>query len=180
MGSVRAEITPVTIDPRYHDAVLFDLDGVVTDTAAVHEAAWQELFDDYLSRRPAAPNEDHGPFTSGDYRHFIDGKPRYDGARDFLASRGVALPRGSDSDDPAVETLCGLGNRKQVLFLERLTDGVPVFESTVALIRQLHNAGVRVAVISASRNCALVLESADLTKLFDVRVDGVVLSLIHI
>lgn len=174
MGIVQAEITPVTIDPRYHDAVLFDLDGVVTDTAAVHEAAWQELFDVYLSRRPAVADEDHGPFTSGDYRHFIDGKPRYDGVRDFLASRGVTLPPGSDSDDPAVETLCGLGNRKQVLFLQRLADGVPVFESTVALIRQLHNAGVRTAVISASRNCALVLESAGLTGLFDVRIDGLV------
>ncbi len=174
MGSDRAEITTVTIDPRYHDAVLFDLDGVVTDTAAVHAAAWQELFDGYLGGRPAAGAENHDPFTPSDYRHFIDGKPRYDGVRDFLASRGVTLPRGSDSDGPETETICGLGNRKQELFLARVSAGVPVFSSTVALIRQLRDAGVRVGVISASRNCALVLESAGLTKLFDVRVDGVI------
>ena len=164
----------VAIDPRYHDAVLFDLDGVVTDTAALHAAAWGDLFDGYLVGRPPSPAENHGRFTQEDYRHFIDGKPRYDGVRDFLASRGVSLPWGSDSDDAGLETVCGLGNRKQVLFLQRVSAGVPVFESTVALVRRLRDAGVRVGVISASRNCALVLESVGLAELFPVRVDGVV------
>ena len=81
----------VRIDPRYHDAVLFDLDGVITDTASLHAAAWKELFDDYLGRRKPSAEEDHGPFTPADYHHFIDGKPRYDGVRDFLASRGIIV-----------------------------------------------------------------------------------------
>ncbi|MGV0992165.1 MAG: trehalose-phosphatase [Mycobacterium sp.] len=174
MGSERADITPVAIDPRYHDAVLFDLDGIITDTATLHAAAWRELFDSYLGGRAASPAENHNPFSDEDYRHFIDGKPRYDGVRDFLTSRGITLPWGDDSDGPDAETVCGLGNRKQVLFRAKVAVGVPVFESTVALARRLRNAGVRIAVISASRNCALVLESAGLTDLFPIRVDGVV------
>jgi alpha,alpha-trehalase len=164
----------VRIDPRYHDAVLFDLDGVITDTASIHQAAWARLFDEYLAQRPAAPGENHEPFTPHDYRHFIDGKPRYDGVRDFLASRGVTLPRGEASDAPSAATLCGLGNRKQELFAARIADGVPVFESSVALVRRLRDAGVRVAVFSASRNCRAVLASAGIEGLFDARVDGVV------
>ena len=163
----------VRIDPRYHDGVLFDLDGVVTDTAAIHQAAWAELFDDYLARRWPSPTENHDPFTPHDYRHFIDGKPRYDGVRDFLASRGVALPWGSPSDSASEVTVCGLGNRKQQLFTAWIAAGVPVFESTVALVRRLRDAGVRVGIFSASRNCAAVLEAAGLAGLFEVRVDGV-------
>ena len=83
---------PVTIDPRYHDAVLFDLNGVVTDTASVHAAAWTALFDDFLTRRSAHPGEDHSPFTAEDYRRFVDGKPRYAGVADFLAAPGISLP----------------------------------------------------------------------------------------
>lgn len=161
------------IDPRFHDAVLFDLDGVITDTAAVHCAAWGQLFDDFLAARPAAPGENHDPFTDADYRHFIDGKPRYDGVRDFLASRGVTLPEGGPAD-AGTDTVCGLGNRKQALFAERIAGGVPVFASTVALVKRLIDTGVRVAVFSASRNCAAVLESAGIEGLFEVRVDGVV------
>ena len=156
--------TPVAIDPRYHDAVLFDLDGVITDTASLHEQAWKELFEGYLG----------GVFTSDDYRHHIDGKPRYDGVRDFLASRGVSLPWGSPADPADADTVCGLGNRKQQLFTARIAAGVPVFGSTVALIKQLIGTGVRVAVFSASRNCAAVLESAGIADLFEARVDGVV------
>ena len=174
MGSDPGGISGVAIDPRYHDAVLFDLDGVITDTAAVHGAAWQELFDGYLGDRAPSAAENHGAFTGEDYLHFIDGKPRDDGVRDFLSSRGVSLPWGADSDGPEEETICGLGNRKQELFLARVQSGVPVFESTVALVRRLRDAGVQVAVISASRNCARVLESAGLAELFGVRVDGVV------
>jgi HAD superfamily hydrolase (TIGR01509 family) len=164
----------VRIDPRYHDGVLFDLDGVVTDTAAIHQAAWADLFDTYLAGRAGSPTENHDPFTAQDYRHFIDGKPRYDGVRDFLASRGVALGWGSISDAATTDTVCGLGNRKQQLFAARIASGVPVFESTVALVRRLRDAGVRVGIFSASRNCASVLESAGLTDLFEVRMDGVI------
>ncbi len=151
----------VRIDPRLHDAVLFDLDGVVTDTAAIHQAAWAELFAAYQ-------------FTPHDYRHFIDGKPRYDGVRDFLASRGVVLPWGEVSDSPSAQTVCGLGNRKQELFVAKIATGVPVFESTVALVKLLRDTGVRVGIFSASRNCASVLESAGLAGLFEVRADGLV------
>jgi len=164
---------PVRIDPRYHDAVLFDLDGVITDTASLHQAAWKELFDDYLRRRKPSEAENHSPFTPADYRHFIDGKPRYDAVRDFLASRGIDLPWGALSDSDAADTVCGLGNRKQQHFLSHIAAGVPVFGSTIALIRRLADAGVAVAVYSASQNCAAVLESAGVADLFGVRVDGI-------
>ncbi len=163
----------VTVDPRLHDAVIFDLDGVVTDTARIHAAAWAAMFNEFLERRSATEGEDHAPFTDDDYRHLVDGKPRYDGVADFLASRGISLPLG-DSSDTVESTVCGLGNRKQQLFLERLEAGVPVFESTVQLVRKLVDAGVATAVYSASRNCAQILAAAGLKDLFAVRVDGVV------
>ena len=158
----------VAVDPRFHDAVLFDLDGVTTDTASLHQAAWRRLFDDYLAGRPQAPGEDHRPFTDTDYRHLIDGKPRDDGVRDFLAARGVTL--GADPKTVVRE----LGDRKQEIFAAQIAAGVPVFDSTVSLARRLVRAGVRVAVFSASRNCAGVLESAGITEAFPVRVDGVI------
>jgi trehalose-phosphatase len=164
----------VRIDPRFHDAVLFDLDGVITDTASLHAAAWARMFDEYLTSRPAAQAENHDPFTPADYRHFIDGKPRYDGVRDFLASRGVTLPWGAADDDASRATVCGLGNRKQELFTAAIANGVPVFESTVSLVRRLIGTGVQVAVFSASRNCATVLQSAGIAELFQTRVDGIV------
>jgi len=161
----------VVIDPRRHDAVIFDLDGVVTDTASVHAEAWKATFDEFLARRPARPHEDHSPFTTDEYRRLVDGKPRLDGITDFLASRGISLPRGGPDD--AGDTISGLGNRKQRNFLKRLNAGVPVFDSTVALVRRLTEAGVRTAVYSSSRNCWQVLEAAGLGELFGVRVDGV-------
>jgi alpha,alpha-trehalase len=163
----------VTIDPRLHDAVIFDLDGVVTDTASIHAAAWAEMFNEFLARRPACGEENHSPFTDDDYRHFVDGKPRADGVSDFLASRGISLPSGAPSDS-AEDTVWALGNRKQQLFLERVADGVPVFESTVALVRKLAEAGVATAVYSSSRNCEHILKAAGRGDLFTVRVDGVV------
>lgn len=168
-----AMATSATIDPRLHDAVIFDLDGVVTDTARIHAAAWAAMFDDFLSRRPMSENENHSPFTADDYRHFVNGKPRYDGVADFLASRGISLPQGAPSD-VADDTVCGLGNRKQELFLEKLRHGVPVFESTVILVRRLAEAGVATGIYSSSRNCESILEGAGLGGLFAVRVDGVV------
>ena len=164
---------PVTVDPRYHDAVLFDLDGVVTDTASLHDAAWKTMFDEFLAHRPASAKENHSPFSSDDYRRFVDGKPRYDGVADFLASRGIELPRGEPFDRGA-DTVCGLGNRKREVFLQLVADGVPVFESTVALVRKLRAAGVGTAIYSSSRNCERVLKAAGIADLFSVRVDGVV------
>ena len=162
-----------TIDPRFHDAVLFDLDGVVTDTASVHAAAWKAAFDDLLNRRPPSDHEDRSPFTESDYRHYVDGKPRHDGVVDFLASRGISLLTG-DPSDMAEDTVCGLGNRKQQIFLERLDAGVPVFESTVALVHKLSEASVATAIYSSSRNCDRILKAAGLGDLFAVRVDGIV------
>ncbi|WP_309230640.1 trehalose-phosphatase [Nocardia sp. SYP-A9097] len=163
------------IDSRRHDAVIFDMDGVVTDSASVHAAAWQEMFDEFLAARPAHPGEDHTPFTGEDYLRWVDGEPRYRGVTDFLAARGISLPSGDSSDTEDAGTVCALGNRKDRLFLERLArQGVPAFESTVALIRRLQAAGVGVAVFSASRNCAEVLRAAGIGDLFAVRVDGLV------
>ncbi|MEC3957918.1 trehalose-phosphatase [Nocardia sp. CDC153] len=163
------------IDSRRYDAVLFDMDGVVTDSASMHAAAWTELFDEFLALRPAAPGEDHTPFTPADYLRSVDGKPRYDGVRDFLAARGISLPEGDPSDPPGMETVCALGNRKDRLFLERVArDGVPVFDTTVDLVRALQAAGIGTAIFSASRNCAEVLSAAGVSELFPVRVDGLV------
>ncbi|ULN54691.1 trehalose-phosphatase [Mycolicibacillus parakoreensis] len=157
------------IDPRRHDAVLFDLDGVVTDTASVHAAAWADLFDEFLSRRSPRPGEDHSPFTDADYRRHVDGKPRLSGIGDFLAARGITVA----SDAAAGDTVSGLGERKQALFLQRLAGGVPAFATTVSLVHQLQHLGVGTAIFSASRNCAAVLSAAGIGDLFAVRVDGV-------
>ncbi len=164
---VQGDETGVCLDPRRYDAVIFDMDGVVTDSARIHEAAWKQMFDEFLGDRP--------PFTETDYERFVDGKPRTAGVADFLASRGISLPWGAPSDSPSAQTVCGLGNRKDRLFLERIAgDGVPAFASSVALVRQLRAAGVGTAIFSASRNCAQVLEAAGIGDLFTVRVDGLV------
>jgi alpha,alpha-trehalase len=162
---------PVTIDPRYHDAVIFDLDGVITDTASIHSAAWAELFNSYLAERPPNKDEDHSPFTDADYLHFVDGKPRFDGVADFLNSRGISLPWGAETDDTD-DTVCGLGNRKQQLFLDMISAGVPVFQSTVHFVRELQSIGLGTAVFSSSRNLESVLRTAGLADLFSVRIDG--------
>ena len=173
-GDTGAAAGPV-IDPARLRAVVFDLDGVITDTASVHAAAWKALFDDYLAGRPDAPGEDHRPLTGDDYRRHLDGKPRYDGVADLLASRGIELPWGSPDDPAGHETVCGLGNRKNRAFLAELdAHGVAPFPTSVALVRALQAAEVGTAIISASRNCREVLEAAGLGELFPVRVDGVV------
>lgn len=168
---------PLGIDPRHHDAVVFDLDGVLTDTASVHAAAWRQLFDAYLAARPDSADEDHSPFTDADYLQLVDGKPRDDGVADFLASRGIYLPHGEPTDDPDAETVWGLGNRKNGHLQERMeADGVDVFPTSVALVVRLAALGIDVAVFSSSRNAAKVLEAAGIAKLFSVRVDGVTAS----
>jgi beta-phosphoglucomutase family hydrolase len=154
------------ISPARYDAVIFDLDGVVTDTASVHAAAWRRLFDDYLASQPSRAGENHRPFTDEDYRWFVDGRSRYDGVRAFLASRRI-------TEDPSV--VQGLGDRKDEYFQESVKQhGVRVFDGSVVLLRLLKAAAMRVAIISASRNCVEVLKAAGLDDLFDVRIDGVV------
>ena len=148
---------------------------MVTQTANLHAIAWKQLFDDYLRQRAAREDQSFRAFDlPADYQRYVDGKPRNEGVKSFLQSREIALPEGEPSDDPAQETVCGLGNRKNSLFLELLkTRGVEVFDSTVALIRALRGRGLKTAVVSSSVNCAKVLEAADLADLFDTRVDGV-------
>lgn len=163
------------IDSRRYDAVVFDMDGVITNSAALHAAAWKQMFDEFLKGVDRSSGANVQPFTESDYLSHVDGKPRFSGVADFLRSRGITLPAGERSDPPEANTISGLGNRKDRLFMQRVhNDGVPAFASTIALVRQLHAAGIRTAVFSASRNCADVLAAAGVGELFPVRVDGVV------
>lgn len=156
------------------EAVLFDLDGVVTDTARAHAAAWKRLFDEYLGERAGARDEAFEPFDiDRDYRGLVDGKPRLDGVRGFLESRGIALPEGSADDLPGAETVRALGNRKQRYFEAWLeANPVPTYPGTLALLEKLRGEGIRTALFSSSRNAATVLASAGLSGLFEVTVDG--------
>ena len=158
------------------EAVIFDLDGVITRTALVHSHDWKKMFDDYLMYREKLHGETFREFTQkGDYLPFVDGKPRYEGVKSFLESRGIHIPFGDPSDDVALETVCGLGNRKNITFNEVLQrDGVSVYESTVQMIHDLKKAGIKVGVASSSKNCEAVLEAAGLMPLIETRVDGVV------
>jgi HAD superfamily hydrolase (TIGR01509 family) len=158
------------------DAVIFDLDGVITQTALVHSAAWKKMFDDFLITWYARKGEPCKLFThKDDYLPFVDGKPRYKGVSDFLASRGIELPFGDPSDSTDLETVCGLGNRKNDAFNEVLErDGVEVYPSTIALMHELIALGVHVGVASSSKNCEGVLRKAGLLHLIETRVDGVV------
>lgn len=163
------------IGPAQFDAVIFDLDGVVTKTALVHAATWKLLFDDFLRERALREGADFRPFDAeADYLEYVDGKPRYDGVRSFLASRGIELPQGTPQDGPDAGTVCGLGNRKNAVFRAQLAQhGVQPYASTLHLIRALRAGGIRTAIISSSRNCAAVLEAVGATALFDAAVDGV-------
>jgi beta-phosphoglucomutase-like phosphatase (HAD superfamily) len=157
-----------------YDAVLFDLDGVITDTASLDAACWKQMFDDYLQTRAAQRGEVFRSFDiATDYRHYVDGKPRFDGVRDFLTSRGIQLPEGTPDDPPQAETVCGLGNRKNDLINEVIEDiGVKAYEGSVKLISQLHHQGFEIAVVTSSQNCTTVLHAAKLDGFFDVQVDG--------
>ncbi len=158
------------------EAVIFDLDGVITRTALVHSHAWKKMFDDYLHQRETEHGEAFREFTQkDDYLPYVDGKPRYDGVKSFLESRGINIPFGDPSDSVEMETVCGLGNRKNITFNEVLKrDGVSVYESTVQMIHELKKAGIRIGVASSSKNCEAVLEAAGLMPLIETRVDGVV------
>ncbi len=167
--------------PWAFDAVVFDMDGVVTDTAAVHAAAWQRMFDDYLRRRKREHGEPFRAFTSTDYRAYVDGRPRYQGVRAFLESRGLRLAAGTPGDAPELETICGLGNRKNAWFNEIVgRDGVRVYASTLALIRELRAAGRKVGLATSSRNAALVLAQTAAAPLFGTIVDGLVAERLHL
>ena len=151
------------------DAALFDLDGVLTPTADVHMRAWQQLFVDFLTRRGITDR----PYVESDYFDYIDGKPRYDGVRSFLASRGIQLADGDPSDGPELETVCGLGNRKNAFFSAVLSDeGVEPYPGTIQLLDELAERGTKVAVVSSSKNAPAVLEAAGLADRFEVVVDG--------
>lgn len=162
------------IDLTQYDAALFDLDGVLTATATVHSAAWKEMFDEYLRQRAVRSEETFVPFDGEeDYHHYVDGKPRYDGVRDFLRSRGIELAHGSPQDEPATETICGLGNRKDRLvnkIMER--DGIEVFPDSRRFLEAAKEAGLKLAVVSSSCNCLAVIRNGNIESYFAERVDG--------
>ncbi len=168
--------------PSQIRACLFDLDGVLTQTARVHAAAWKEMFDAFLRDRAGRTGEKFVPFDPvADYDTYVDGKPRYDGVRSFLASRGIELPEGDPSDPPSAETVFGLGNRKNELVLAMLErDGVEVYDGSVRYVRAVRDAGLHRAVVSASANCREVLQAAGIEDLFEVRIDGIVVEQKHL
>ncbi|RJQ55428.1 MAG: HAD family hydrolase [Actinobacteria bacterium] len=150
------------------------MDGVLTETAGVHKDAWKRLFDSYLRERSERTGEPFRPFETEDYARYVDGKPRYDGARSFLESRGIHLPFGSPDDPPEKETVTGLGNRKNSLFHESLSEkGVKAYESSVRFIKDAKAKGARTAVITSSRNGREVLEAAGIRHLFESEVTGI-------
>jgi beta-phosphoglucomutase family hydrolase len=157
-----------------HDAVLFDLDGVITDTADIHATCWKQMFDEYLGERATTHGEKFRPFDiPTDYLQYVDGKPRFDGVRDFLKSRSISLPEGSLADSSQADTVCGLGNLKNDLVNKVIEEsGVEPYEGSVALVRQLHGQGFKIAVVTSSQNCNTVLKAANLDGFFPVRVDG--------
>jgi len=157
-------------------ACLFDLDGVLTRTAVVHDAAWAQVFDDFLRSRASETGTAFVPFDRDeDYNLYVDGRPRADGVRTFLASRGITLPEGSPDDPPSAPTVHGLGNRKNVVLLDVIhREGVQAYDGSVRYLHAARDAGLRRAVVSASANCADVLRAAGIADLLEVRVDGVV------
>ncbi len=158
------------------DAVLLDLDGVITETAEVHANSWKEMFDAFLRERASRLSAGFVPFDiDRDYKQFVDGKPRYEGVASFLESRGISLPQGHDRDPPDKETVCGLGNRKNQLFLKAIRqNGVTTYPSSVDFIHYIRRLGLKVAVVTSSRNGREVLEAAGVAQLFDATVDGIV------
>jgi beta-phosphoglucomutase family hydrolase len=157
-------------------ACLFDLDGVLTQTAKVHAAAWKEMFDGFLRTRAEKAGETSRPFDAvSDYDEYVDGKPRYDGVRAFLTARGIDLPEGEESDPPAAETVHGLGNHKNEIVLRMIHDqGVEAYDGSVRYVRAARDAGLKRAVVSSSANCREVLVAAGIEDLFQQRIDGVV------
>jgi len=170
---VSADRSSLGLPPNI-EACLFDLDGVLTQTAKVHARAWKEMFDAFLADRAEKTGGTFRPFDQlRDYDEYVDGKPREEGVRSFLASRQISLPDGSENDPPEAETIHGLGNRKDRLFLELIhTQGVEAFEGSVRYLHAARDARLRMAVVSSSRNCSEVLRAARLQGVFDAQVDG--------
>ena len=162
--------------PDHVRTCLFDLDGVLTRTAKVHAAAWKEMFDDYLRRRAERERVLFVPFDAvHDYDEYVDGRPREDGVRTFLASRGIRLPEGAPDDGADRETVNGLGTRKNALVLRKIVEeGVEAYEGSVAYVSAARDAGLRRAVVSSSANCRDVLAAAGIEDLFEERIDGIV------
>ena len=168
--------------PKGTRGCLFDLDGVLTKTAKVHDAAWKEMFDDFLRDRSRQTGQPFVPFDPvKDYDEYVDGKPREDGTRAFLASRGIDLPEGGEDDRPDAQTIHGLSNRKNQIVLQRIhTDGVEAYEGSVRYVRAVRDAGLRRAVVSSSANAHDVLAAAGIEDLFETRIDGVVAERDHL
>jgi beta-phosphoglucomutase family hydrolase len=172
--STRQPVSEYPITRDRYDAVLLDLDGVITDTASLHAACWKQMFDEYLQKRATQREKVFRPFDLAvDYRLYVDGKPRFDGVRDFLASRGIRIPEGNRDDPPEVETVCGLGNRKNDL-VNKIIEAVGVgpYEGSIKFLHQLRGQGFKIAVVTSSQNCAVVLRAAKLDAFFDARIDG--------
>ncbi len=163
---------PVTKDK--YDAVLFDLDGVVTKTAKIHAACWKIMFDEYLTKRSVRTDETFQPFDIiTDYTLHVDGKPRLDGVRDFLQSRTIILPEGLLDDPPQTETVYGLGNRKNKLVEEKIeSDGVEVYEGALAFLEYVRGEGISTAVVTSSQKCHAMLQAAGIEDFFEVKIDG--------
>jgi len=166
------------ITPDRYDAVLLDMDGVVTDTASIHATCWKTMFDEYLQKRANQYGEPLRAFDiATDYKVYVDGKPRYRGVQDFLKSRGIVLPQGTPDDSPNAETICGLGNRKNELVNEVLASkGASAYPGSIAFLRYLRQSHIKTAVVTSSQNCEAVLRAANVEDLFDVRVDGDVIA----
>ena len=175
-------MSPVLGLPEKVRACLFDLDGVLTDTASVHTKAWKAMFDDYLSARAKRTGDKFVPFDAGaDYREYVDGKKREDGVRSFLGSRGIELPDGSPDDPGDAETVYGLGNRKNDMFQKVLhDDGVTVFDGSRRYLEAVSKAGLGIAVVSASANTRDILKVTGLDRYIQQRVDGITLRDEHI
>jgi beta-phosphoglucomutase family hydrolase len=176
---MRQTETECAITRDRYDAVLLDLDGVITNTANLHAACWKQMFDEYLQKRATQRGEAFRPFDlAADYRLYVDGKPRFDGVRDFLTSRDIRLPEGSPDDLPQAETVGGLGNRKNDLVNKVIEDiGVQPYEGSVKLIHQLRQRGFKTAVVTSSEHCEAFLRAAKLDAFFEVRVDG---NMVHV
>ena len=171
-----ANLTPTQIEitPSRFDAVLFDLDGVLTSTADIHASAWKRMFDDYLRKRAGNKAEPCRPFDiATDYKLYVDGRPRYEGVQTFLESRGIRLPRGTPASPAGEETVCGLGNAKDQMVQAAIDAGrVQSFPASIEFARRVRDRGIKTAVVTSSRNCDAVLRAAGIDDLFEVRVDG--------
>jgi beta-phosphoglucomutase family hydrolase len=171
-----------SITSNQFDAVLFDLDGVITATAKVHAVCWKRAFDGFLKQRAEKTGEPFQPFDlQRDYKLYVDGKMRYSGVQSFLESRGIHLPYGDPADPPGYDTVCALGNSKDIFFDEVLhAQGVEVYEGSVSLIRQLHDRHFKLAVVSSSHHCKEVLHVAGIENCFDAIVDGNLVDQLHL